>query len=187
MCGQFAVLGSLKAIKDYYQFLSEGDFSFENVFLEEDNYQHLNANYTLIKPMDYFTVVTVEEQKIILLNARWGLVPFWAKDESFAIKTINARIESLKDKPTFKYAYEKRRCLIPFTGFYERDKVKTQHYFPNDNNALKSFAGLYEIWGKDKLITFTIITCPANEKVALVHQRMPVVLDEDKAKEWLAS
>jgi putative SOS response-associated peptidase YedK len=99
--------------------------------------------------MAYMPVATIIDYKVVMFKARWGLVPFSAKDESFAYKTINARQETLKEKASFKYALEKRRCLIPFTGFYEIDKQKQQHFFANENDEIKSFAGLYEVWGED--------------------------------------
>jgi len=186
MCGQFAVLADLKAIRGYYNFLKEGDFliddhdffgsdTFTNVFLPDIN----------VIPMTSVPIVTNIGEKVLLRKARWGLVPFWAKDESIAEKAINARFETLTEKPSFKYAFKERRCLIPFSGFYERDFEHKIHYFPNENEKLQSFAGLYEIWGKDSLLTFTIITCPSDDKVTEVNPRMPVVLGENAAINWL--
>ena len=238
MCGQFAVLGSLKAIKDYYEFLKNGSF-----VLDEDDFYRFESDMLLDLPkekvriMTWMPIVFNDSQRIKMMPARWGLVPYWAKDEKIASKTFNARQETLTEKPSFKYAYQKRRCLVPFTGYYEsgveqftnhnsqitnnnpiqrkinatndtfdfdnfndseaistmdRDKldhykggVKKQYFFPNKDNSIKSFAGLYEIWGQDRLVTFTIITCPAQGEVAKINHRMPVILDEDEAMRWI--
>ena len=221
MCGQFAILGSLKAIKDYYEFLKGGNFVLdEDDFYGFDTIPHLKQHTSQpppckwggkgggkyyhavlpcdsIKPMMYVPIVVVNKKleinsdeigkRINFLPARWGLVPFWAKDESFAYKTINARQETLSQKASFKYAYEQRRCLVPFTGYYEREERGGKlHYFSNEKNDFKSFAGLFEIWGDEKLITFTIVTCPAIGEVAKVHQRMPMILNEEEAIKWIA-
>ena len=216
MCGQFAVLGSLKAIKDYYEFLKNGAFSFdvnEYYYFESDLLLDLPEAY--VKPISYLPIITVKAKRIVSIKAaRWGLVPSWAKDESFAFKTINARIESVHEKASFKNAYQQRRCLVPMTGFYERGADKKLNYFTNDGDGMKSFAGLWEVWvrrgdfqssiSKDnnldsfvprkdnrydkssqELVTFTIITCQADERVSGVHDRMPVVLDEIQAVDWL--
>ena len=186
MCGQFAVLGNLKAIKDYYEFLKKGDFIIdENEFYNPDLFSDVALPNPRVLPMSFAPIITCNHKKIYLQKARWGLVPFWAKDESFAVKMINARVETLSEKPSFKYAYKDRRCLIPFSGFYERDSKKNLHYFPNHNEELQSFAGLYEVWGNERLITFTIITSPADEKVVAIPPRMPVVMGEATALQWL--
>ena len=207
MCGQFAVLGSVKAIKDYYTFLKDSGFIIDNDFYESDFVDLIKLPNDKVKPMDYMPIVCVDHlssppnnvpelpQKINIIPARWGLVPFWAKDETIAYKTINARIETMKEKPSFKYAYQQRRCLIPVSGFYERDSEKILHYFEvvDDNNepqrsqivTFKSFAGLYEIWGPNKLVTFTIVTQEADDRVKKVHPRMPIVLDNPQANKWL--
>jgi putative SOS response-associated peptidase YedK len=183
MCGQFAVLSNLKQIKDYYNFLIESGNIIENDFF--DDIIASNLNQKRIKPFDYFPIITKKNNVIITINARWGLVPFWAKDEKIASKTINARIETITEKPSFKYAYEKRRCLIPFTEYFEKDKNQNLHSFKNENNQIMSFAGLYEIWSENKLNTFTIITEQANEIVKPIHHRMPVILNQENALKWL--
>jgi len=199
MCGQFAILGSIKAIKDYYNFLKEGSFILdENDFYKFESSKLISLPNEKVKPMDYVPIVVglkdnnIKHTIISIIPARWGLVPFWSKDDKIAYKTINARIETIHEKPSFKYAYAKRRCLIPFTGFFERVSLKdtekpfgTLHYFQNENDNFLSFAGLYEIWGAERLITFTIITCPANDEVSKVHHRMPLILDKTEAMVYM--
>ena len=186
MCGQFAVLASLKAIKDYYEFLKDGGFMFDvDEFYELDSDLLIDLPQETVKPMNYLPIITNRVDTVVsVLPARWGLVPHWAKDESFAHKTINARIETLSEKASFKYAYQKRRCLVPMTGFYEKGR-----YFPNNDERMKSFAGLYEVWERRNsevgIVTFTVVTCPADERVLDIHHRMPVVLDERQAVGWM--
>lgn len=127
--------------------------------------------------------------------ARWGLVPSWAKDSSIGSRMINARAETVADKPSFRSAFAKRRCLIPANGYYEwhvRDGAKTPHFIhPQEDSAL-AFAGLYE-WWKDKaapgeddwLLTCTIITTAARDDMRELHDRQPVMLTADQREAWL--
>ena len=117
---------------------------------------------------------------------RWGLVPSWAKDPSIGSKLINARAETLAEKPAFRQALKSRRCVVPITGFYEwrREARGKQPYFIGgaDGQPL-SLAGLWEDW--NGLLTFAIVTVPANEKLAPIHDRMPAILAPDEARAWL--
>jgi putative SOS response-associated peptidase YedK len=121
----------------------------------------------------------------------WGLVPFWAKDKKNATRAINARAETVHDKPTFRAAFRHRRCLIPASGFYEwrrEGKVKTPFYFtPADPDAPLIMAGLWEDWtdGVEHLRSFTILTIGANTLMRPIHDRMPVILPEAAWERWL--
>jgi len=122
---------------------------------------------------------------------RWGLVPFWAKDEKIGYKMINARAETISEKPAYRAAFKARRALIPASNFYEWQKtadLKTPFNIKLVTAKYFSFAGLYESWkaheGVD-LQTFTIITKPANTAISKIHDRMPVILDTDEEAEWL--
>lgn len=121
----------------------------------------------------------------------WGLIPFWAKDSSIGARLINARAETVAEKPSFKNAFRHRRCLIPADGFYEWKKEgskKTPYRFSLKSEALLYFAGLYEKWtGPDKkqIASCTIITTGANSLVATVHDRMPVILSKSDRLQWL--
>lgn len=125
---------------------------------------------------------------------RWGLVPFWAKDPSIGSRMINARSETLMEKPSFKQSFAKRRCLIATNGFYEwkrfEDKTPSQpYYFQKQDRKAFFFAGLWDLW-KDRekgteLISCTIITCKANELLQEIHERMPVILTPELGREWL--
>lgn len=122
---------------------------------------------------------------------KWGLVPRWAKDvkgnPSTGAGMNNARAETVAEKPSFREAYRKRRCLIPANGFYEwklENGLKQPYYVHPAGAELFAFAGLWEPW-KD-LQTCAIITTEANEKMAAVHDRMPVILGREDYPRWLA-
>jgi putative SOS response-associated peptidase YedK len=124
---------------------------------------------------------------------QWGLVPSWIKDPAVGARTINARAETLADKPMFRTALKRRRCLIPASGFYEwkksaGGKVKTPMYIRMKANRPFAFAGLWETWhGSDgsELRSCTIITGAPNEVVASIHDRMPVILQQEQYRRWL--
>jgi len=121
---------------------------------------------------------------------RWGLVPQWAPDTKMAASAINARAETVAEKPTFREALQSRRCLIPADGFYEwttQGKTKQPHMFQVADGGVFAFAGLWERWekGSEPLETFTIIVAPANPSVSHIHHRMPVILTPDQWERWL--
>lgn len=121
----------------------------------------------------------------------WGLVPFWSRDKSMAARLINARVEGVAAKPSFRASFRHRRCLVPASGFYEWDKKgggKTPYYFTaRGDGRLLAFAGLWDEWegGGEYVRSFAIITCPAGEDMAAVHDRMPLVVDERDWERWL--
>jgi putative SOS response-associated peptidase YedK len=123
---------------------------------------------------------------------RWGLVPCWTKDLKTAQKPINARVETLGEKPMFAPLLEHGRCLVPASGFYEWKKEgvrKKPFYFSLPKRPLFAFAGLYDSWKGPEgslLATFTIITCEPNRLVAGVHNRMPVILSRENEGCWLS-
>ena len=127
-----------------------------------------------------------------LRAVRWGLVPSWAKDVSIGNRMINARVESLTDKPAFRTAARTRRCLVPADGWYEwakrLDSPTKQPYFitPQDGSVL-ALAGLWEVWGRgeDRLYTCTVVTSPAVGPLQEIHDRMPLVLPRERWADWL--
>jgi putative SOS response-associated peptidase YedK len=126
-----------------------------------------------------------------LAMARWGLVPYWAKDLAVGTKMINARCEGVEAKPAFRAAIEKRRCIVPATGFFEWKGVARQKQpfaITLPDRHVFGFAGLWERWkpeAGDAVETFTIVTTDANEAVAQVHDRMPVILPKEAEDTWL--
>jgi putative SOS response-associated peptidase YedK len=135
----------------------------------------------------------------VLRMARWGLVPSWAKDVSIGARMINARSETLADKPMFRKPFAARRCLVPVTGFYEwhrpDGKKRGQPYFIHRGDhpgvgpagPLLAFAGLYEVWrgGEQPLVTYTIITTGPAVGMEFLHDRSPVVLPVATWDRWL--
>ena len=127
-------------------------------------------------------------------SLRWGLVPRWATDTKDAAKLMNARAEGLADKPSFRDAFAKRRCLVAMDGFYEwrkhEDGSKQAYAVALDSGEPMAVAGLWEGWKQPDghwLRSFTIITTEANEKQALVHHRMPVILPPEVWDAWLGA
>ena len=131
------------------------------------------------------------EGKRVLHLLKWGLVPHWAKDPSIGNKLINARSESLAEKPSFRDAYQKRRCLIPADGFYEwktEGKTKQAYYFSLRSGEPLALAGLWEAWRAPDgniLRTVCIITTEANAVMKPIHDRMPVVVKPEDWDKWL--
>jgi putative SOS response-associated peptidase YedK len=124
---------------------------------------------------------------------RWGLIPFWAKDAKIGYTMINAKAETVAEKPSFREAFKSRRCLIPANGFYEWKKLdaktKQPHAIVMKDRAMFAFAGLWERW-KDKesgevVRSCSIITTTPNEVCAPIHDRMPVILEPESYGKWL--
>jgi putative SOS response-associated peptidase YedK len=123
---------------------------------------------------------------------RWGLVPSWAKQPETGLKMINARVETVADRPAFKRAFERYRCLIIADGFYEWRRLpsgpKQAFHITRANGGLFAFAGLWSIWyreGDRKLRTCTILTTAASSAISPLHDRMPVILAQDAESAWL--
>jgi putative SOS response-associated peptidase YedK len=150
-----------------------------------------------------FNVAPTQESLVVRRNPetgarhldllRWGLVPIWAKDATIGARMINARAESLADRPAFRDAYAKRRCLVPIDGFYEwaerpGQKRKQAYAVALADGAPMALAGLWERWRAPDgsiLRSFTVVTCPASPRLALLHERMPVVLPPEAWPLWL--
>lgn len=149
----------------------------------------LKPNYN-VAPSFMMPVVTKNSPKKIQLM-KWGLIPSWAKDSRIGYKMINARAESIQEKPSFRNSFKNRRCLVPATGFYEWKKdgdTKIPYYFKAKDNSTFSFAGLYDIWidaeGKE-ILSYTIITTEPNEIMKPIHNRMPVIIKRKDEDTWL--
>lgn len=125
-------------------------------------------------------------------SARWGLIPSWAKDPSIGNRMINARAETAADKPAFRTAIRRRRCLVPADGFFEWRRTadgKQPYHIRFADRRTFAFAGLWERWRQpdgDALDSYTILTTTPNEVVAPIHDRMPVILTPAVWREWLA-
>jgi putative SOS response-associated peptidase YedK len=153
--------------------------------------------YNIAPTQDVLTVrVDAESREREAVMLRWGLVPSWAKELQSGPPMINARAESVAEKPTFRTALRRRRCLIPADGFYEWQKLpggaksgkKQPYYIHRGDGQPFAFAGLWETWkAKEPLVveSCTIITTSANRVLAPLHDRMPVILAEGDYALWL--
>jgi putative SOS response-associated peptidase YedK len=156
--------------------------------------QDYQPRYNVAPTQPVAVVVNALERKAEWM--RWGLIPFWAKDPSIGSRLINARSETVSEKPAFKNAFAKRRCLVLADGFYEWQKGSgpkgrsQPFYFCRADSKPFAFAGLWEFWRSaegDELRTCTIITCEANAVVRPVHERMPVMLSGESLWGWLSN
>ncbi|OWY63527.1 hypothetical protein B7486_52620 [cyanobacterium TDX16] len=182
MCGRFVSATTPDEIAKYFDATPEPEALLE-------------PSYNVAPTKDVYVVV--EDGAVRKLDAfHWGLVPFWAKSPAAGNKMINARAETLAEKSAYKRAFAKRRCIIPADGFYEWAKVEGQKkkqpmYIARTDGEPLAFAGLWEVWrgpendGSDHLRSCTIITGAANDKMAEIHDRMPVLLPPDAWGTWL--
>lgn len=149
----------------------------------------LPARYNIAPSQPVGVVRAVQDARRLDLMT-WGLVPHWAKDRKIGNRLINARAETVAEKPAFRAAYRQRRCLLPASGYYEwqGDKAPKQPYFitPTDGSVL-AFAGLWEQWqgAEQSLLSCTIITTTADAALAGIHQRMPVIIAPENYDRWL--
>ncbi len=153
----------------------------------------VEARYN-IAPTQYIAAVrNDDEDGRELTMLRWGLVPFWAKDPSIGNRMINARAETVAEKPSYRAAYRHRRCLVLADGFYEwhtEGGVKRPYYISAADGEPFAFAALWENWqskvSDESIQSTTLITTAANEFMSTLHHRMPVVLRSETADRWLA-
>jgi putative SOS response-associated peptidase YedK len=190
MCGRYAASRS------------PDDLAIEFEAVTAEGQAPLAADYNVAPTKDVYVVRHKKERDAEgaltggghreLRAVRWGLVPSWAKDVSVGNRMLNARVESLTDKPAFRTAARTRRCLVPADGWFEwakrLDAPTKQPYFitPDDGSTL-AMAGLWEVWGRgaDRLYTCTVVTAPAVGALSEIHDRMPLVLPPDRWAAWL--
>lgn len=175
MCGRYTQTQTLKALAERFGAQAEAIQS--------------GPRYNIAPSRPAVIVVSAAAREFRM--ARWGLVPSWAKDPALGNKLINARAETLSEKPSFKRAFESRRCLVPADGFYEwarKGASKIPYRFTLKDGSLFSFAGLWEAWRAPDgrmLETFTIVTTSANDLLKSIHDRMPVILRKEDEPLWL--
>jgi putative SOS response-associated peptidase YedK len=176
MCGRFTLYDQIEVI--------------ENEFEVEIQPDLFTKSYNIAPTQDSLVIYT-QKDKRICTAMRWGLVPFWAKDIKIGYKMINARAETVDEKPSYRKPLKDRRCLVLTSGFYEWKKegakTKIPYFVRLKNKKPFTFAGLWDRWEKegDELCTFTIITTDANEMMAEIHDRMPVILGGEGRYKWL--
>ena len=162
--------------------------SLVEAFEIEEYPSSITPNYN-IAPTQEVAAVVEEDEKRKLEMFHWGLIPSWAKDPAIGNKMINARAETVSEKPSFRKAFRVRRCLIVADGFYEWQKTtngKQPYYIRMEDDSPFAFAGLWESWQNGTEIrSATIITTDANDVVAPIHNRMPVILHPEDYELWL--
>jgi putative SOS response-associated peptidase YedK len=176
MCGRFTLHTNLSQI--------------EKTFGVEAIHAELKPSYNIAPTQDVLTVVQ-RDGHTALEAMRWGLIPFWAKDASIGSRMINARAESVAEKPAFKRPLKSQRCLVVADGFYEWRKIgakKIPMLIRLKSKRPFGFAGLYDTWKSpegEPIISCTIITTNANDLVKPIHDRMPVIIPKRQQKYWL--
>ena len=148
----------------------------------------LSPNYN-VAPTQEVAAVVEEDEKRKLELFQWGLIPSWAKDPGIGNKMINARAETVSEKPSFRIAFKRRRCLILADGFYEWQKTddgKQPYHIKMQDGSPFAFAGLWETWrDEEEIRSCTIITTNANDLMSEIHHRMPVILHPEDYGLWL--
>jgi putative SOS response-associated peptidase YedK len=178
MCGRFTLTVDPADLKEAFEWVDFGNAD-------------LTPRYNIAPTQPLAVVANTGENKLDFFT--WGLVPFWAKDPSIGSRMINARSETLAEKPSFKNPFKRRRCLILADGFYEwqkipAEKTKIPTYIHLKDGKPFAFAGLWEEWNSpdgSQILSAAIITTRPNELIAPIHNRMPVILPENTYKQWL--
>lgn len=176
MCGRFALAATGEEVAAHYQ-------------LPEVPFVVPRYNVAPTQPVAAIRLNGAGDREFTFFQ--WGLIPSWAKDPSIGSKMINARAETAAEKPAFRAAFKRRRCLLPATGFYEWQQTnghKQPMYIHGENGGLVSLAGLWEVWQSPDgglLETCTILTTTPNALMEPIHNRMPVILDPLDYSTWL--
>lgn len=177
MCGRFALVTTPEKLANH--------FNLKRKVTIEPRYN--------IAPSQPVVIIREETTGNKLSAVRWGLIPHWAKDEKIGNKLINARAETVQEKPSFRDAFKSRRCLIPATGFFEwkhHGRMKQPYFIKMKNGGLFAMAGIWESWQRPdgKIIeSCSIITTEANGIVGKIHDRMPVIIPNQSYGLWLSS
>ncbi len=178
MCGRYTLTTPLEGLRQVFD------------FVEQTN---LAPRHNIAPTQEVAAVRLDSDGARHLVTLRWGLLPRWAKDRAMAARMINARAETLATKPAFREAYRQRRCLILADGFYEwkTEAGRKQPYLIGlQDRAPFAFAGIWERWRDpatgDGLETCSIVTTEANDLLAAIHHRMPVILPAEAQETWLA-
>jgi putative SOS response-associated peptidase YedK len=178
MCGRYLLTSPVEALRQLFMF---------------EQRPNLMRRYNLAPTQDVPIVrLTRDGDGRELIIVRWGLVPFWADDLTIGNRLINARCETVHSARAFREAYSRRRCLVPADGFFERQKqgkLRQPFLIRRKDQVPFALAGLWERWKNRSdgavVRSCTIITCPANELVAPLHDRMPVILAPEAHAQWL--
>ena len=178
MCGRFSLAASWDQIRRYYDLIGAP--------------MNLAPRYNVAPTQSVPVVRRAGAHECEAVMMRWGLIPSWAKDARLGARMINARAETVAEKPAFRVAFRSRRCLVPADGFYEwqaRPEGKQPYRIARPDGGLFTFAGLWERWEKAPdgapVESFTIITTTATPELHPIHPRMPVVVESSNYATWL--
>ncbi len=176
MCGRYTITFTIEEALEA--------FNAERVI--EDFAPNFNA-----APTQDLPVIIKVKGKVVLDLFRWGLIPHWAKDMEVSYKMINARAETVAEKPSYKGAFLNHRCLVPASGFFEWEKTETgkvPHYITLKDRKIFAFAGISSTWTSpegETINSFSIVTTTANPLMLKLHDRMPVIIPRQDEKAWL--
>ena len=173
------------------RFVLEPDERFYERFDIANRSEALTPRYNIAPGQDVPVVVRTSPNHVMLMH--WGLIPRWAKDERIGYKTINARAETVTERPAYRGLIRSKRCIVPASGFYEWQDTgkkggKQPYYIHAENNDYLPFAGLYDIWKNpegQEVYSFTIITTPPTVLMRSIHTRMPAILEPNAEALWL--
>jgi len=176
MCGRFAIGLPPKSLAEHFKLDAFPDFS---------------QRFNIAPTQDVATVSRGNDNADKAVIRKWGLIPGWAKESKIGAKMINARAESITEKPSFKNPFKSKRCLVPASAFYEwqgKGKNRRPWLISLKNCNIITFAGIFDRWINEDDVTiesFSIITTAANELVKPIHDRMPVILNPERYDAWL--
>lgn len=174
MCGRFSFSPLTKIIEERF-----------NVIIDKTDYK---PRYNCAPSQNLAVISNVSQGKLSYF--RWGLIPFWAKDKSIGNKLINAKAETISEKPSFRNSFKRKRCLVLSDGFYEwkKENEKIPFRITMKDNSLFAMAGIWDNWkdNENEIInSFAIITTTPNELLKNIHNRMPVILHKTNENDWL--
>ena len=180
MCGRYAAAKDVASLVEEFEVARPPD-------------ERLPEDFNVAPSKKVYMVVDRPGDEVIerqLRVAKWGLVPSWAKDPKIGNKMINARIETAAEKPSFRRAWAKRRCLLPADGYYEwyaGEGPKQPFFIHRPDGASLAMAGLYEFWkdGEDWLVTTCVLTTSATDDLGQIHDRMPLLIPREHWTGWL--
>lgn len=180
MCGRFNLIATPEEVKETFRLQQLPDF---------------RPSYNITPGQSVLAIVPSDEvfdenHFNLAVQLHWGLIPSWSKDRKISHSLINARAETVSEKPSFRTAFQKRRTLIVSTGFFEwrqTDQGKQAFHITRTDQQVFAFAGLWELWerGSEAVYSCTIITTAANEFMAPIHSRMPLIVTPQQHQHWL--
>lgn len=175
MCGRYTLAAGPEYIADYFHI--------------DGPMPEFQPSWNITPGGDIPVICQAPEDGRTCSLMHWGLIPHWAKEPESKYKMINAKAETLSQRPAYRDAYKHRRCLIPANGFYEWQATtngKQPYYIHRQDDGLLALAGLWEYWEREHIInSCSIITTTANSLIQSIHERMPAIISEDNFDAWL--